>query len=358
MSLTAQELSDESAGVWGYHMVGRLKDGISLPQAAQDTDRVAQQIMRNFPPSMSAIHIKGDATLLREDAVDEIRSLLRTLFFAVAIVLLIACVNVAGLLLVRAIRRRREYAVRLALGARSGVIILESVCEGLLLSLSGGLLGLAFAATAIRFALHLLPESMPRVDSISMDASVVAFALSARAGHGSPVQSCACLRGVANQPYRKSQRGRPHRIGGIKPFLAAFQPCGRGDCHRSDAAHCIGRLSAQFPEDARRRSRLPPDHVLVAGYQSAPQAIFHEYLRSKPSTMPSSTGSRKARNRRRRHHQHPACIRCDFQELHTPSKDVPVESWKLKFAMFAITYGDYFRAMGIPLLDGRYLHDR
>ena len=80
--------------------------------------------------------------------------------------LLIACVNVAGLLLVRAIRRRREYAVRLALGARSSVIIRESVLEGLLLGVAGGLLGLGFAAGAIRMALRLLPESMPRVDAI------------------------------------------------------------------------------------------------------------------------------------------------------------------------------------------------
>ena len=103
--------------------------------------------------------------------------MLRTLFFAVAIVLLLACVDVAGLLLVRAIRRRREYAVRLALGAGSSVILRESVCEGLLLSIAAGLLGLAFAATAIRTALHLLPESMPRINEISMDPTVITFGL-------------------------------------------------------------------------------------------------------------------------------------------------------------------------------------
>ena len=84
--------------------------------------------------------------------------------------------NVAGLLLVRAIRRRREYAVRLALGARSGRILRETIFEGLILSCSGGLLGLALAAVAIRTALHLLPDSMPRIDSISIDAGVAAFA--------------------------------------------------------------------------------------------------------------------------------------------------------------------------------------
>ncbi len=69
MSLTPDELSDQSAGFWGYHIVARLKDAVTLPQAAQDADRVAQQIMRNFPAGMSAIHIRGDVTLLRENAV-------------------------------------------------------------------------------------------------------------------------------------------------------------------------------------------------------------------------------------------------------------------------------------------------
>src|SRR5579864_817388 len=177
MSLTPEALSDQQAGFWGCQMVARVKDGIALSQAAQDADRVAREIMRNFPASMSAIHIRGEITPLREYAVGEIRPLLRTLFLAVSIVLMIACANVAGLLLVRAIRRRREYAVRLALGARSAVIIRESVFEGLLLSVTAGLLGLAFAAAAIRMTLHLLPESMPRIDSISMDATVASFTL-------------------------------------------------------------------------------------------------------------------------------------------------------------------------------------
>src|SRR6185312_15896727 len=141
MSLTPEELSERSAGFWGFHMVARLKDGVTLAQAAQDADRVAKQIMLSFPPTMSALHISGDAVPLHENAVADARPLLRTLLFAVSIVLVIACVIVAGLLLVRAIRRRREYAVRLALGARSGAILRQSALEGFLLSVSGGLLG-------------------------------------------------------------------------------------------------------------------------------------------------------------------------------------------------------------------------
>ena len=130
MSFTPEDLSDHSAGFFGYHMVARLKDDVTLAQAAADADRVSQQIMRDFPVSLSAIHIKGDVAPLREYYVANVRPLLRTLFFAVAIVLLIACINVAGLLLVRAIRRHGEYAVRLALGARSGAIIRGSIFEG------------------------------------------------------------------------------------------------------------------------------------------------------------------------------------------------------------------------------------
>src|SRR5207302_1574513 len=177
MSLTAHELADETAGFCGYHMVARLKDGVSLSQGAQDADRVSTQVMLTFPPSMSALRIEGDVRPLHESLVADTRPLLRTLLFAVSIILLIACVNVTGLLLVRAIRGRRQLAVRLALGARSGAIIRASVLEGLLLSVTGGLLGLAFAAILIRTTLRLLPESMPRVDSISIDTGVASFAI-------------------------------------------------------------------------------------------------------------------------------------------------------------------------------------
>src|SRR5205823_3012318 len=76
MSLTADELSDQHAGFWGYQIVARLKDGVSLAQAANDADRVARQTMRSFPAGMSAIHIQGDVRPLREDAVAEVRPLL------------------------------------------------------------------------------------------------------------------------------------------------------------------------------------------------------------------------------------------------------------------------------------------
>ncbi len=94
LSLTADELSDQQIGNWGLHMVARLKPGVTLRQAAEDADRVSRLIMQNFPARLSAIRIQGEARSMREFYIADARPLLRTLFLAVAAVLLIACVNV------------------------------------------------------------------------------------------------------------------------------------------------------------------------------------------------------------------------------------------------------------------------
>jgi predicted permease len=178
MSFTAEELSfGASNGNWNFQMVGRLKPGITIEHAQQDANRVAQDVMRNFPPALKAIHIHGAVDSLKESAVAAGRPLVRILTFAVLVVLLIACLNVAGLLLVRAIRRRRELAVRLALGASPRALVGSSLVEGLLLSGSGGLLGLLLAAATLKVAVPLLPESMPRVEGIHLDIGVIFFAL-------------------------------------------------------------------------------------------------------------------------------------------------------------------------------------
>jgi len=352
MSLTPEALSDQQAGFWGYQMVARVKDGIALSQAAQDADRVAREIMRNFPASMSAIHIRGEITPLREYAVGEIRPLLRTLFLAVSIVLMIACANVAGLLLVRAIRRRREYAVRLALGARSAVIIRESVFEGLLLSVTAGLLGLAFAAAAIRMTLHLLPESMPRIDSISMDATVASFTLLLALATGalcSLAPAFAALRTNLTESLKEDAR-----IGGAASSHAWL----RSGLVVSEIAVAVVLLtiSAAFLRSFQKMRAVDPgfrpDHVLVAGYQL-------------PRNQYSTDASIDAFNRgvMDRLSSQPGMVAVGFTNILPASgfsagaaytiEGQPEASWKLKFSQFAITDGDYFRALGIPLLDGR-----
>ena len=353
MSLTPDELSDQHMGFWGYQMVARLKNGVVPAQAAQDADRVSRQIMRTFPVSMAAIHIKGDVALLSEFDVADVRPVLRTLFLAVSVVLLIACVNIAGLLLVRAIRRRREYAVRLALGARPSVIVRESVFEGLLISLAGGVVGLAFAAVAIRTALHLLPESMPRIDSISIDGTVAAFALLLALVTGalcSLAPAFAALRTILaeslNEGTRTGTGASSHtwlRSGLVVAEIAI--------------ALVLLTVSGAFLRSFQKMRAVDPgfraDHLLVAEYQlpmqqystdTAADSFNHtviDRLSNKPGIIAAgSTNGLPASD--------------SFGRAAFTIEGEPADSWKLKFAMFATVYGDFFRALQIPLIDGRY----
>ena len=167
MSFTQAELI-QGAGNWGYYLVGRLKPGVTPAQAQQDAVGAAQEIMRNFPPALSSRRIHPRVQSLDETTVAQARPLVRTLFLAVIVVLFIACANLAGLLLVRVIRRRREISVRLALGASGAAMLRQSLVEALLLSVSGGLLGLALAfgrrcASASASCRRRFPASVPSV---------------------------------------------------------------------------------------------------------------------------------------------------------------------------------------------------
>jgi predicted permease len=176
VSFTPDELRT-GAGSWGYFTVGRLKPGVTAAQAQDDAVSAAREIMRNFPPALSSRRIHPAVEPLDEATIAQARPLVRTLFFAVAVVLFIACANLAGLLLVRVIRRRREIAVRLALGANGAALLRQTLIETLTLSLAGGLLGLGLAAAGLRIGVSFLPETLPRVSSIELDWMVVAFAL-------------------------------------------------------------------------------------------------------------------------------------------------------------------------------------
>ena len=353
MSLTADELSDQHAGFWGYQMIARLKDGVTLAQAAQDADRASKQVMRDLPKAQSAVPIRGDVTPLLEYDVAEARPLLRMLFLAVSVILLIGCFNVAGLMLVRAIRRRGEYALRLALGARSGVIIRESVLEGLFLGAGGGLLGLAFAAIAIRTTLHLLPESMPRVDSISIDATVAAFALLLALATGVLCGLAPAFTALRTNLTENLKEGAGAGTGtSIHSWL-------RSALVVSEIAIALvlltvsGAFLRSFQKMRAVDPGFRPDHVLIAGYrlplqQYSTQASSEAFERAVVDRLSGAPGTIAVGITT----AVPASG--GFGETAFTIEGEPTASWKLKFAMFATTYGDYFRAMGIPLVDGRY----
>jgi putative ABC transport system permease protein len=355
MSLTADELSDEHAGFWGYHIVARLKDGFSLSQAAQDADRVAQQIMRNLPVAQSRIHIRGDVSPLLEYEVSEVRPLLREMFFAVSIVLLIACANVAGLLLLRAIRRRSEYAVRLALGARAAAIIRQSVSEGLLLGVTGGLVGLAFAAAAIRITLRVLPDSMPRIDSIAIDGTVAGFALLLALATGALCSLAPAFAALKTDPMESLKEGVPTNTG------SASHTWLRSGLVVSEIAVALvllitsGALLRSFQKMQAVDPGFHPDHVLLAGYQLP--------LNQYSTSVSTTTFSRKIVDRLSNKpgilavgmiNAAPATGRYPMTAYTIEGKST--DRWKPEFAVFSVIFGDYFRVMGVRLLEGRYFN--
>src|ERR1035438_9572872 len=133
--------------------------------------------MRNFPPDEANFRIRPVVYPLQQITVMHTRPMLHMLFLAVAVVLLIACANLAGLLLVRAIDRQRETAVRLAIGAPALTLLRQMMLESLVVSVAGGLAGIGLAGLALAIGKNHLPETLPLMNQIALNWTVAGFAL-------------------------------------------------------------------------------------------------------------------------------------------------------------------------------------
>ena len=157
------------------HIVGRLKPGVTLPQAQADMNVVARNLAAAFPVADKEVGIT--LVSMKDDIVGNVRPFLLILLAAVAFLLLIACANVANLLLARSIGRSREFAVRAALGAGYLRVIRQLLTESILLGGLGGALGLLFAFFGVKAVLRRLPGTLPRVEEVSLDERVLLFTL-------------------------------------------------------------------------------------------------------------------------------------------------------------------------------------
>jgi predicted permease len=168
-------LLERGAGL-GIHGIGRLKAGVTLAQAAADMQQVTTNLAAAYPKTNGGI----GATLipLRKRILGDVQPVLLLLLGAVGFVLLIACVNVANLLLVRSAGREREFALRAALGAGKGRLIRQLLTESTLLALTGGALGLLLGHWATAAVLKILPAELPRSGEIRVDSHVLIFTMS------------------------------------------------------------------------------------------------------------------------------------------------------------------------------------
>src|SRR5215212_7786261 len=160
-------------GYRGWRAVGRLKDGATVEQAQAEADVIASNLAAQFPGPNKDLGVK--VMPLLESMVGNLRLTLLLLFGTVGVVLLIACVNVANLLLARAVGRQREVNIRLALGAGRWRVARQFMTESLTLALAGGALGSVLAMWATDLIVALSPEGLTRIGETRLDARVLAF---------------------------------------------------------------------------------------------------------------------------------------------------------------------------------------
>jgi predicted permease len=357
MSFRPDELTTGAAANWSYQMVGRLKPGVSAQQAQSDAETVAQEIMRHYPPIIANLHINALVRPLQLNTTEQAGPLLRTLFLAVAVVLLIACVNLAGLMLVRAIRQQREVALRLALGASSGALLRQAILESLVLSVSGGILGLVLAAVALQVGKSMLPESLPRISEIGLNWNVVGFALLLGVVTGlvcGLAPAFAAMR--TNMNANLKEGGRAGSEGGGHARL-------RSTLVVAEIATALVLLAGSFlllRSFEKMRSvdlGYRPEHVTTASYslpqkQYAKQSQIDEFNREllrRLNALPGVTATGLTS-------QLPAEGNNSNQtfvvEGYTPPKGAD-----MNLATPTQTIGNFFQTMGIPLLRGRFFTD-
>ena len=175
--LVAMRINYETASRINVFMrvIGKLKPGVTVEAASQDVERIAMNLREQYPIMKTAdTHWRAEA--MHDDLVKDVRPAIFALMGAVTFVLLIACANVANLLLVRAAARERELAIRAALGSSPWRIVRQLLAESLVLSIGGAALGLGLAYAGIKLLVALSPANLPRLDDVSIDVAVLGFA--------------------------------------------------------------------------------------------------------------------------------------------------------------------------------------
>src|SRR5882762_308016 len=159
----------------GMNSIGRLKPGVTVEQARSDMNRIAENLASAYPEADKGMGIS--LIPLKTDVVGNVKGVLLVLLGAVSFVLLIACANVANLLLARSTGRAREFAIRAALGASPARVIRQLLTESVLLGISGGCIGLILAKLGVRVLVEALAGSLPRSEEIALDGHVLFYTL-------------------------------------------------------------------------------------------------------------------------------------------------------------------------------------
>ena len=201
-----------------FRALGRLAPGVSPGQAAAEAGTLLRSDELRMLPAGGSGRFENDARVvpLLEELVGGYRPALRALTVATALVLLIACVNLAGLLLARGVTRQRALAVCAALGARRWQLVRQLLTESVMLGVGGGVLGLAVAALALRAAPALAPGDVARLDGVGIDGVTLAFTLGVSIAAGLLFGTAPALQRSRIDPARTLNEGHSHPGGGLR----------------------------------------------------------------------------------------------------------------------------------------------
>lgn len=348
-------LNTRSAGL-GFHGIGRLRPGVTLAQAQADMKNITDSLAEAFPDADKGI----GATLipLKQWMIGSVRPLLIVLLASVGFVLLIACVNVATLLLARSTSRTREFAIRTALGASQGRVAGQLLTESLVLALAGGALGLLMAAWGTRAALTVLPAALPRAEEIHLSFRVLLFTLAISVLAGILFGLAPALRtslSTLNDPLKEgahSLSGRRFRIQGYfvvaELAMATILLAGAGLMLRS-----LVRLWSVDPG-------FNPHNVLTVGLSLPPsmavaspdtvRAAFREFDHKIGSiagveAVSQTWGASPMGGD-------------DEWTFWFEGQPKPASENDMNWAIDYIVEPGYLKAMGIPLKRGRFITDR
>jgi putative ABC transport system permease protein len=338
----------------GLHAVARLKTGVTLEQARVELDAIAANLEQAYPDSNKNIGVR--ITPMLENYVHDVRRPLWILLGAVGLVLMIACANVANLLLARAATRQREMAVRVALGASRWRVVRQLLTESLLLAVAGGGLGLLIAQWGVDLILAFSANSIPRTGEIGLDLSVLVFTVGVSVITGMIFGLAPALqasRTDVHQALKETARGTTGGRHRLRQFLVVSEVAmtlvlliGAGLLIRS--FYHLQQVNPGFVDEQAVSFRVqlpvkkyPVEQQWLNFYQ---QVI--EKLRALPGVKDVSVASR---------------IPMDYNDWQSGFRVVgepPPPPGQGPSMEVSIVGPEYFRTMGIPLLRGRYFTEQ
>lgn len=339
----------------GLRAIGRLRSGVTLAQAQAELALIGRRLAEQYPKANGGRIIQAEP--LRQEIVGDVRPTLWLLLGSVSLVLLIACVNVASLLLARAVSRERELAMRAALGAGRGRLIRQCLTESAVLALAGGALGVAVAAAGARPFVTFWPGSLPRAEEIHLDWRVLLFAFSASLLSGLLFGLAPALRAPARHLEQALRAGARTVAGSSRRLHSGFVATEIGlAVVLLIAAGMLGRTLLRV---SSLDPGLDPHNVLVTDVALSPSAL----------TSPTSTRAawQDILDRVRNVPGVRSVAVADIVPMGTDTEEIGYWTTpssppanRVPLSQMNLVTPDYLRVMGIKLLEGRFFdeHDR